>query len=364
LKIISVKSKSFTYPVFIGSHIFQSLPELLEKRELYKNIFVVIDENVEEIYGREIRRLTNSWANKSSIFILQATERSKSLSTLKKIYTTLSDNEFGRDTLLISVGGGITGDVAGYCASTYMRGIQLVHIPTTLLASVDSSIGGKTGVNFYNRKNLIGSFYQPQLVIIDTDFLSTLPTAELISGAGEIIKYAFLSNKDFYNYLQQNFNKLLLLNNKVLNKVISESVLIKASVVSQDEKETGLRKILNFGHTFAHAFESQSGYKIKHGEAVVGGITAALYLSHKLKFFNDEKLESYLKFLSLYKLPSAIKKAKNNIILELMCLDKKKRGDRIKFVLLKDIGNLVIDAEIEKKVIFYALDKMKNFNSL
>ena len=364
MKIISVKSKSFTYPVYIGSHILQSLPELLEKHKLNKNVFVVIDENVEKIYGREIRKLANSWANKSSIFILQATERSKSLSTLKKIYIALADNEFGRDTLLISVGGGITGDVAGYCASTYMRGIQLVHVPTTLLASVDSSIGGKTGVNFYNRKNLIGSFYQPQLVIIDTDFLSTLPAAELISGAGEIIKYAFLSNKDFYNYLQQNFNKLLLLNNKVLNKVISESVLIKASVVSQDEKETGLRKILNFGHTFAHAFESQSGYKIKHGEAVVGGITAALYLSHKLKFFNDEKLESYLKFLSLYKLPSAIKKANNNIILELMRLDKKKRGDRIKFVLLKDIGNLVIDAEIEKKVIFYALDKMKNFNSL
>ena len=364
MKKISVKSKSFTYPVYIGSDILQSLPAILEKHKLYKNVFVVIDENVEKIYGKEIRKLVNRWANRSSIFILQATERSKSLATLKKIYTALADNEFGRDTLLISVGGGITGDVASYCASTYMRGIQLVHVPTTLLASVDSSIGGKTGVNFYNRKNIIGSFYQPQLVIIDTDFLPTLPAPELISGAGETIKYAFLSNKDFYNYLQQNYNKLLSLNTKVLNKVIKESVLIKTSVVSQDEKETGLRKILNFGHTFAHAFESQSRYKIKHGEAVVGGILAALYLSHKLKLFNDEKLESYLKFLSVYKLPSVIKKMNNNKVFELMRLDKKRRGDKIKFVLLKDIGNLVIDAEIEKKELFYALDKMKNFNSV
>jgi 3-dehydroquinate synthase len=364
LKKINIKSKSFTYPVFIGSNILQSLPLLLEKHKLYKNVFIVIDENVEKIYGKEIRKLVNRWASRNALFILKASERSKSLMTLKKIYTALADDEFGRDTLLLSVGGGITGDVAGCCAATYMRGVQLVHVPTTLLASVDSSIGGKTGVNFYNRKNLIGSFYQPQFVIIDTGFLQTLPAAELKSGAGEIIKYAFLSNKDFYNYILQNFNELLLLNNKVLSKVISESVLIKAGVVSQDEKETRLRKILNFGHTFAHAFESHSGYKIKHGEAVVGGILAALFLSHKLKFFSDEKLESYLKFLSVYKLPSAIKKVNNNIILELMRLDKKKSGDRIKFVLLKDIGNLVIDAEIEKKEIFYALEKMKEFSSV
>jgi len=239
-----------------------------------------------------------------------------------------------------------------------------VHVPTTLLASVDSSIGGKTGINYYKRKNLVGSFYQPQFVIIDTNFLQTLPAAEIKSGAGEIIKYAFLSNKDFYNYLLQNFSELLLLNSKVLSKVISESVLIKAGVVSQDEKETGLRKILNFGHTFAHAFESHSGYKIKHGEAVIGGIIAALFLSHKLKFFSDEKLESYLRFLSVYKLPPTKKKVNNNIILEVMHLDKKKIGDRIKFVLLKDIGNLVIDVEIENREIFYALDKLKDFTSV
>jgi len=359
-----VNSKSLTYPVFIGSDILQSLPEILEKYNLNKNVFIVIDENVEKIYGKEIDKLVNSWANRSSKFILKATERSKSISTIKKIYTALADNEFGRDTLLISVGGGITGDVAGYCAATYMRGIQVVHVPTTLLASVDSSIGGKTGVNFYNRKNLVGSFYQPQLVIIDTIFFQTLPAAEIKSGAGEIIKYVFLSNKKFYNYLQQNFNKLLLLNSNVLNKVISESVLIKAAVVSQDEKETGLRKILNFGHTFAHAFESHSGYKIKHGEAVVGGIIAALFLSHRLKFFSTEKLKSYLKFLSNYKLPASIKKINNNDIIEFMRLDKKKSVDRIQFVLLKDIGNLIIDAEIEKKDVFYALVRMKDFSSL
>ena len=190
MKKINVESKSFSYPVFIGSHVLQFLPELLKKHKLNKNVFIIIDENVEKIYGKEIDRLVNSWENRSSKFILKATERSKSISTIKKIYTALADNEFGRDTLLISVGGGITGDVAGYCAATYMRGIQLVHVPTTLLASVDSSIGGKTGINFYNRKNFIGSFYQPQLVIIDANFFQTLPAAEINSGAGETIKYA------------------------------------------------------------------------------------------------------------------------------------------------------------------------------
>jgi len=364
LKKINVKSKSFSYPVFIGSEILHSLLEIFEKHKLYKNVFIVIDENVEKIYGKEIRKLISRWAKRRAKFILKTSERSKSITTLKKIYTALAINEFGRDTLLISVGGGITGDVAGYCASSYMRGVQLVHVPTTLLASVDSSIGGKTGVNFYNRKNLLGTFYQPRLVIIDTNFFQTLPAAEIKSGAGEIIKYAFLSNKEFYNDLQQNFSKLLLLNSNVLNKVISESVLIKAAVVSQDEKERGLRKILNFGHTFAHTFESHSGYKIKHGEAVVGGIVAALFLSHKLKFFSDEKLKGYLKFLSYYKLPASIKKVNNNDILKLMRLDKKKSVDRVQFVLLKDIGNLVVDAEIEKREVFYALDKMKDFSSL
>ena len=364
MKKISVKSKSFTYPVFIGSQILHTLPEFLEKHKLYKNVFIVIDENVEKIYGTEMGRLVKRWAKRSTKFVLKATERSKSVSTLKNIYTALADNEFGRDTLLISVGGGITGDVAGYCASTYMRGVQLVHIPTTLLASVDSSIGGKTGVNFYNRKNLIGSFYQPKLVIIDTHFFQTLPSTEIKSGAGEIIKYAFLSNNTFFNYLQKNLDNLLQLKKNVLNRVVTESVLIKASVVSQDEKETGLRKILNFGHTFAHAFESQSDYKIKHGEAVVSGIVAALFLSHKLKLFNDDTLKKYLKFIANYKLPALIKKLNNNIVLETMRLDKKRRVGRIQFVLLKDIGKLVVDAEIEKRDVFYALNRMKKFSSV
>ncbi len=361
MKRIDVKNKNISYPVFIGTGNFSLLPGLFDKLKLNRNVFVIIDENVYELYKSKINKVISIYAKRFSIFILRATEQSKSLTIANKIYNQLAQQDFARDTLLISLGGGITGDAAGYCASTYMRGIQLVHIPTTLLAMVDSSIGGKTGVNFFKSKNLIGSFYQPQMVLIDTDFLKTLPKREIKSGIGEIIKYVFLSCKPFFNYVHKNFDELVSLNEVVLNRIILESVLIKASVVSQDEKEEGLRKILNFGHTFAHAFESRSSYKIKHGEAVAAGIIASLFLSHKLHLISDGNLKKYLEIFSKYRLPSSIKKFNNSEVLKHMKLDKKNKGDKIKFVILKDIGKIVIDAEVEKKSIFYAIDRLKKF---
>ena len=227
---------------------------------------------------------------KVSTYTFSANEKNKSLAQTEKIYKFLTDNAFDRNSIIVALGGGITGDIAGYVASTYMRGIRFIQIPTTLLSMVDSSVGGKTGVNFNHKKNMIGTFYQPDFVAIYPEFLSTLPKRELHSGAGEIFKYAFLADIKNYNLLKNNLSKLF--SNKLfdIENTIQSCLKIKANVVENDEKEiTGLRKILNLGHTFAHAFEVESNYKLKHGEAVIGGIFCALFLSEILGYIYNRK---------------------------------------------------------------------------
>jgi 3-dehydroquinate synthetase len=235
-----------------------------------------------------------------------------------------------------------------------------VHLPTTLLAAVDSSIGGKTGVNFSSAKNIIGTFYQPSLVLIDTDFFDSLPEEEIISGAGEIVKYGIISNNIFYNYIYSNFNSFLKLKPSVLNKILYESVKLKAAVVSEDEfDKKGLRIILNLGHTFAHAFESYFNFKINHGKAVAVGIVAALYLSYRKKIIDSNKLEDLLRLPLMLKNKNFISDFNNDHIIELMKTDKKNKKGELKFVLIKDIGEILIDVKVRKNDIKYALDKTK-----
>ncbi len=201
MKKIIVKTSLNSYPVLICNSELNKLPEILDKQKLFKNLLIVIDENVARYYQTKIRSILSSFSGKICYYILPSGETTKSEKELKKIYNFLLINNFGRDTTLIAIGGGVTGDIAGYAASTFMRGIQLVHVPTTFLAMIDSSIGGKTGINFNKKKNIIGAFYQPRLVFIDTMFLSTLPLREFNSALGELIKYGLIANKDFYNFL-------------------------------------------------------------------------------------------------------------------------------------------------------------------
>ena len=267
---------------------------------------------------------------------------------------------FGRDTLIISIGGGTIGDVSGFVASTYMRGVQLVHIPTTLLASVDSSIGGKTAVNLSGAKNAVGTFYQPCMVYIDVNFLRSLPREEIVSGIGEIIKYGFISNYELYNYIYSNFNSLLELKFNVLKKIIVESVKLKSAVVSKDLFDTkGLRRILNFGHTFAHAFESYFHFRINHGKAVAAGIVAALYLSYRKKIINLNVLDELLRLPLMLKSKNFIADFDSREVIELMKMDKKSRKGELNFVLLKNIGEILIDVNATKSEIKYALDGTK-----
>jgi 3-dehydroquinate synthase len=287
--------------------------------------------------------------------VIKPGESSKSFRGLSGIFSELIRKQYSRDTLLIAIGGGVTGDLAGFAASSYMRGIQLAHIPTTILASVDSAIGGKTGINFNKYKNIIGAFYQPEFVLVDTDFLKSLPEEEVKSGVGELIKYAFLTNEGFYNYISSNLEKIFSFDKKVLNNIIYESVLFKGSVVSKDEHESGLRKILNLGHTFAHAYESKANLKLKHGEAVIAGIISALFLSFKSGLLSEEKLKKFLKLPLKVKLPSDFKIRDFKSIISFMYGDKKNKGGEINFILLSDIGKIITEAKIESDNIYYAL---------
>jgi len=238
-----------------------------------------------------------------------------------------------------------------------MRGIKYIQVPTTLLAAVDSSVGGKTGVNFGKTKNVIGSFYQPKLVLIDTNFFNTLPKEEMLCGIGEIIKYAFMLDEDFFNFVIKNFDKLLLNESKVIDKAITESVTFKGNVVTADEKETSIRKILNLGHTYAHAFEVQQDHKLKHGQAVIVGITCALYLSRKLNFVEEKDFIKYLDLLKHFSNQIRLSKIDKEKIYKIMQRDKKNRNNKIKLVLFRKVGIIITDIEVEKNLIYESISK-------
>lgn len=358
---ISLSAKS--YEILIGKNIYSRLPGEITKRNLNKNILLIIDENVFKFHKDLLKEAFKNYKNKVEYYILKSGENSKSYKELNKIYSFLIKNEFGRDSLIAAAGGGVTGDLAGYAAATYMRGLQLIHIPTTLLAAVDSSIGGKTGINFEKKKNIIGSFYQPDLVLIDTNFLRTLPEKEITSGIGEIIKYSFLSDEDFFSYTNKNLKEIYNKNEKILEEIIYRSALIKASVVSEDEKELLLRKTLNLGHTFGHAIESMLSFKIKHGEAVIVGLICALYLSNKIGVINKKDLDEFLLLPRKINLPKISALINAEKIYSLMKLDKKSRNGKINFVLTSGIGKTLVNVEAEKKDIFYSIKKAKELIS-
>lgn len=360
MKKVIVNTASGRYPVFIGSNIFVALPGLVKKYSLPKRVFVILDKNVDRIYGSSIKKTINDFADKKYLLVLQASERIKSFKNLEQIFSRLYEEKFGRDTLLIAIGGGTIGDVAGFASSIYMRGIPIIHIPTTLLSAVDSSIGGKTGINFKSAKNLIGTFYQPELVLIDTGFLKSLPDEESVSGFGEVIKYSYLTEVKFYAKLISDYKLLLDKDSEFLENIIFESAKIKSSVVSKDEFEkTGLRKILNLGHSFAHAFESNSAYKISHGKAVIAGIINALLLSSEIGLISKKQLNCMLQLPLKFKSSIKLKNIDEKEIVSLMRYDKKNRNGELKFVLIKDFGEILVDVSVDKKLILRSIKEAK-----
>ena len=362
LSKLLVKTDTQKYPIIIGSNILNKLNVFLRDNSInFNQCLVVVDNNVP-------KKLVNNILNflpqkKIIIHYFKASEINKNQKSVDKILSILLNKNFNRNDCLISVGGGITGDVSGFAASIFKRGLKLVNIPTTLLSQVDSSIGGKTGINTKYGKNLIGAFYQPRLVISDINFLKTLPRRELICGYGEILKHALIADKKFFNFLNKNGSKILNLESPLIKKAIYRSCSIKKRIVETDEKEMGLRKILNFGHTFAHAYEATLRYskKLNHGEAVILGIkTAAKFslLNKTLNIKDFDLIENHLKILNL---PRNINKffSKNNLnkIFSFMQKDKKNNTKKINIILLKKIGLPIYKLQFNKKKIFSFLMK-------
>ncbi len=357
MKKIEINIPGNKYPVFIGQNAFDSLTKVLRSKKMYKSIFLIVDSAIMNLHREDITRFTSNYAGKVCIYEYFAKEHHKNFESLQKIFHNLLDKEFGKDTVIIAVGGGITGDIAGFSASSFMRGVSYVQVATTLLAAVDSSVGGKTGINFNETKNTIGSIYQPEFVLVDTAFLRTLPEEEVICGIGEILKYAFLIDQKFFTVLKNNFSKLHKVEHTFITKVIETCILFKGDVVAQDEKENGLRKILNFGHTFAHAIEIEQNHQIKHGQAVTVGILCALDLSRRLGFLEEKLHSEMIKLPLMLRDKIRVKKFDTEKIYDIMKRDKKSRDQKIKFVLLNDYGKLIVDAEATREEVFQSITK-------
>ena len=359
---INIITKTEKYPIIIGSNLISNISKIFKLNSInFEKCFIVIDKNIPKKFILNIR---NSLKNKK-IYILyfNANEKNKNLTSVNKILNILLKENFSRNDCLISLGGGITGVVSGFVASLFKRGLKFINIPTTLLAQVDSSIGGKTGVNSRYGKNLIGSFYQPSLVLSDIQFLKSLPKREVICGYGEILKHSIINNKKFFNFLNKNFKKILNLSSPFIEKTIYESCKIKKKVVEKDEKETGLRKVLNFGHTFAHAYEASLGYsrKLNHGEAVILGMRTALSFSLNENMLSKNEYNLIVNHIKNSDLPFSVKKYFSikdlKKILSFMIKDKKNNSENINLVLLKKIGVPVFNKQYSKKNLSLFLKK-------
>ena len=353
---LKINTKSKKYSIIIGSNLGPSISKIIKKNLInFKQCLLVVDKNVSKQIISKIKKSLNK--KKLYVHLFKANEINKNFDSINIILDILLNKNFSREDCVISIGGGITGDISGFAASLFKRGLKFINIPTTLLSQVDSSIGGKTGVNTKYGKNLIGSFYQPDLVISDIQFLKTLPKREVICGYGEILKHSLIANKNFYNFLNKNSNKILNLSSPFIEKAIYESCKIKKNAVEKDEKEKGLRKILNFGHTFAHAYEASLGYskKMNHGEAVILGMKSALNFSLKNNLINKNDYNSIINHIFKTNLPSKIKKFFKmkdlNKILSFMVKDKKNSTDKINLVLLKKIGSPIINKEYKKNIL-------------
>ena len=359
---LQIKTGSKNYPIYIGNNILGKFKKILKDNLInFNQCLVIVDKNVPK---KLVDKVLNSLPKKKiSLHFFNSSEQNKSQKIINIILSILLSKNFNRNDCVISVGGGITGDISGFVASIFKRGLKFINIPTTLLSQVDSSIGGKTGVNSKYGKNLIGTFYQPSFVISDIAFLKSLPKREIICGYGEILKHAIIADKKFFSFLDINGSQILNLKSPLIEKTIFRSCSIKKKVVEADEKEMGIRKILNFGHTFAHAYEATLGYskKLNHGEAVILGIKTAAKFSLENDILNIKDfnlIENHLNRLNLPKNINNFFSKKNlNNILSFMKKDKKNNTNKVNLVLIKGIGYPIYKLQFNEKKIHFFLRK-------
>lgn len=338
-----------SYPIWIGSTLLEKSPDW-QRVIPGRHVLIVTDETVASLYlAQVVSSLQNLTIEK---LILPVGEVYKTLDFVEQIWAALANYKFHRDSCVIALGGGVIGDLAGFAAACYMRGIAFLSMPTTLLAQVDSSVGGKTGVNLPQGKNLVGAFHQPVGVVIDIDTLATLPARQFHAGCAEIVKYATIQDPEFFAWLEHHADKILAKDPDSLIEAIARSCRHKAEIVARDEREQGERALLNFGHTFGHALETASEYSLLHGEAVAIGMVLAARLSTRLGLATESERQRLATLLKRFNLPVDLP---DDIVpaglLDLMQRDKKNREGRLRLILWREIGKAEVVNEISSNVI-------------
>ena len=345
MQTLNVDLGDRSYPIYIGEGLLAQA-ELIRRHVVAGQVMVVTNETVAPLYLSVVRKALDGLHY--SEVILPDGEQYKSLDVLSRIYDKLLEDKHNRTTTLIALGGGVVGDMTGFAAASYQRGVNFIQIPTTLLSQVDSSVGGKTGVNHPLGKNMIGAFHQPQCVIADTATLATLPSRELSAGIAEVVKYGLICDADFFSWLEINVEALLSGDQPLLATAVYRSCENKARVVAADEREGGLRAILNLGHTFGHAIETAQGYGVwLHGEAVATGMILAADLSVRMGWLAGDQLPKIRQVLARVNLPVVPPTMTCQQFLSIMAVDKKVLDGRLRLVLLKSIGEAVITSEID-----------------
>ncbi len=353
---VKTKQSQSEYPIYIKDD-FSELEKAFNKLDTsVKKACIIADSNTKELYLDTIKEIAEKCFAEVSEYAFEAGEKSKNLNEINGFYKFFVEKGLDRKSVIIALGGGVVGDMAGFAASTYMRGIKFIQIPTTLLSQVDSSVGGKVGVDFLGNKNMIGSFYQPEFVYINVKTLNTLPYNQVAAGMAEAIKYGYIADKDFLDYFKNNMCKIKELSSNEIKHVIYTSCKAKAYVVSKDEKETGLREILNFGHTFGHSIESLSDFELLHGECVAIGMISALKLSSDRGYINQSDLEFAEKLFKFFELPVKVQNFEKDKIFRQMFFDKKTKNNKLNIILLKELGSAYTEKNVSDSEILEAIE--------
>jgi len=354
-----VETETSSYPVFVGWEILDRLGEKMKGAGLSGTANIISDEIVFSIYGARVKKTLEKAGFAVNCCVVPPGEASKNIVQTVKIYDFLIERRVERNDIIVALGGGMIGDLAGFVAATFLRGLPWLQVPTSLIAMTDASIGGKVAVDHPQGKNLIGSFYQPHLVLSDIKILTTLPQRELTSGWAEVIKHGLILDAGFLQLLEDKAKDLVKLKPDITSKVIARSAAIKCRVVSEDEKETGRRTILNYGHTIAHGIEAASKYKrFLHGEAVAIGMMGAARLSNRLGLLPQDAVERHKALLQKFGLPTDCSSVLLTDVLAAMELDKKVRGKAIRWVLLEDIGKTIIRSDVPAKEVLSVLQEV------
>ena len=358
MQTLSVALAERSYPIHVGTGLLDR-SDLIVPFLARKKVAVVANTTVAPLF---MERLAGALAREGvevARIVLADGEEHKDWTTLNTIFDALLEQGFGRDCTLIALGGGVIGDLTGFAAATYQRGVQYIQVPTTLLAQVDSSVGGKTAINHPLGKNMIGAFHQPRLVLADIDALKTLPVRELRAGLAEVIKHGLIRDSEFFDWIEANLDRLLDRDPEALGHAVLRSVAIKAEIVGKDERERGMRLLLNFGHTFGHAIETGLGYGAwLHGEAVAAGMVMAAELSRQLGFLSQGDSERIRSLLQRAGLPTVAKEITPERMHRLMSVDKKAKEGRVRFVLLEKLGAASLRADVPISALDHTLSRL------